>query len=239
MKFGEEQRNQSEIGDVANNQIVVVDAVNDPLDVAPTRSILFTIKKTLTQSDTNSLCRLLQKKYVVLDHILPYLNEEQKRDVNNGEGTAIVIKDVDEYHQSAHHLIFKKSQKSGSYILKSNWKSSKTVGKPTMISTKNVRRRLGYLKKKLSSSIKSLKVPEGHVPVYVGEMRTRYVIPLHYLSTPILKDLLEESEEFGEKSQGPIWLPCKIHLFEEVLKHIKDEERIAGSFSGFTRISRS
>ncbi|KAF9617651.1 hypothetical protein IFM89_037714 [Coptis chinensis] len=121
---GEEQRNQSEIGDVANNQIVVVDAVDDPLDVATVGSILFTIKKTLTQSDTDSLCRLLLKKYVVLDHILPYLNEEQKRDVDNGEGTAIVIKDVDEYHQSAHHLIFKKSQKSGSYILKSNWKVS-------------------------------------------------------------------------------------------------------------------
>ncbi|PIA54722.1 hypothetical protein AQUCO_00900951v1 [Aquilegia coerulea] len=74
--------------------------------------------------------------------------------------------------------------------------------------------------------IKSFKVPEGYIPIYVGKKRKRYVIPLKYLSRSPLKVLLEQSDDdFGEKIRGPILLPCSIKLFNEAIKHIKEEEK--------------
>lgn len=52
-------------------------------------------------------------------------------------------------------------------------------------------------------------VPKGHFPVYVGEELKRYVIPVAYLSSRRIQDLLNKFNS--------IVLPCSIDVFEAVL----------------------
>ncbi|OVA13688.1 Auxin-induced protein [Macleaya cordata] len=67
-------------------------------------------------------------------------------------------------------------------------------------------------------------VPKGFLPVYIGEERKRYVVPLEYLLSPKFQVfLLEQSDqdEFDIKFQGPIMLHCTTEAFERVLRLVK------------------
>ncbi|KAH9304314.1 hypothetical protein KI387_008718, partial [Taxus chinensis] len=66
--------------------------------------------------------------------------------------------------------------------------------------------------------------PRGHVAVYVGKDRQRFVIKTDYLNHPLFRKLLDESErEYGFHSEGPLVLPCKVGLFQRILWMLKTD----------------
>ncbi|XP_071703320.1 auxin-responsive protein SAUR50-like [Rutidosis leptorrhynchoides] len=53
-------------------------------------------------------------------------------------------------------------------------------------------------------------VPKGHFVVYVGERRSRYIVPISCLDHPTFQDLLHRSEEeFGFHHDMGIIIPCQ------------------------------
>ncbi|VFQ65864.1 unnamed protein product [Cuscuta campestris] len=58
-------------------------------------------------------------------------------------------------------------------------------------------------------------VPKGHFPVYVGEARRRFVVPIEYLGHALFRDLLEwTGQEFGyEHPTGGLTIPCTEDYF--------------------------
>ncbi|KAK1290122.1 Indole-3-acetic acid-induced protein ARG7 [Acorus calamus] len=70
------------------------------------------------------------------------------------------------------------------------------------------------------------RIPPGHLAVYVGTQRRRFVIPTRYLNLPIFVSLLKKAEEeFGFESPGGLTLPCDPDSFEWVLKALERDER--------------
>ncbi|KAK4265080.1 hypothetical protein QN277_026179 [Acacia crassicarpa] len=66
--------------------------------------------------------------------------------------------------------------------------------------------------------------PEGCFSVYVGRQRKRFVIKTEFANHPLFKILLEEAEsEYGYNSQGPLILPCDVHVFLKVLMEMDQE----------------
>ncbi|CAL5022189.1 unnamed protein product [Urochloa decumbens] len=61
-------------------------------------------------------------------------------------------------------------------------------------------------------------VPRGHFPVYVGESRCRFVVPIACLEHPqFLMFLRMAEEEFGFDHHAAITLPCDEAVFEALL----------------------
>ncbi|CAN1183426.1 Protein SMALL AUXIN UP-REGULATED RNA 16 [Linum perenne] len=58
-------------------------------------------------------------------------------------------------------------------------------------------------------------VPRGHFAVYVGEKRSRYIIPIKFLTHPEFQCLLRiAEEEFGfDHSMGRLTIPCQEVVF--------------------------
>ncbi|XP_054779440.1 auxin-responsive protein SAUR71-like [Prosopis cineraria] len=85
-----------------------------------------------------------------------------------------------------------------------------------------VRQMLLRWRKKASatgSRSSSSDVTAGHVAVYVGARRRRFVVRTTYLNHPIFKKfLVEAEEEYGFCTQGPLTIPCDESLFEEALR---------------------
>ncbi|XP_060215729.1 protein SMALL AUXIN UP-REGULATED RNA 51-like [Lycium barbarum] len=70
-------------------------------------------------------------------------------------------------------------------------------------------------------------VPEGCFSVYVGHQRQRFVIRTKYLNHPLFRMLLEEAEsEFGYSSEGPLFLPCDVDIFEKLLMEMDDSDEL-------------
>lgn len=65
-------------------------------------------------------------------------------------------------------------------------------------------------------------VPRGHIPVYVGETKKRFVIPLQYLKSAAFQDLLSKAEEeFGfDHPMGGITIPCNEEIFRNLTSHL-------------------
>lgn len=60
-------------------------------------------------------------------------------------------------------------------------------------------------------------VPKGHFAVYVGENRTRYIIPISWLSHPQFQSLLQRAEEeFGFNHDMGLTIPCDEVVFESL-----------------------
>ncbi|KAG2244176.1 hypothetical protein Bca52824_093964 [Brassica carinata] len=68
-----------------------------------------------------------------------------------------------------------------------------------------------------------LDVPKGHFPVYVGEKRTRYIVPITFLSHPEFLILLQQAEEeFGFRhDMGGLTIPCEEVVFLSLTSMIR------------------
>ncbi|OIV92508.1 hypothetical protein TanjilG_02271 [Lupinus angustifolius] len=61
-------------------------------------------------------------------------------------------------------------------------------------------------------------VPEGHVPIYVGDEMERFVVSTELFHHPIFVKLLNQSaQEYGYEHKGVLRLPCHVIVFERVL----------------------
>ncbi|KAK4484915.1 hypothetical protein RD792_007516 [Penstemon davidsonii] len=81
-------------------------------------------------------------------------------------------------------------------------------------------------------------VPQGHLPVYVGEEMERFVVSAELLHHPIFMELLNRSaQEYGYEHQGALRIPCHVFLFERVLETLRigsearDLQELINSFS--------
>nr|GMC85353.1 auxin-responsive protein SAUR50-like [Ipomoea batatas] len=60
-------------------------------------------------------------------------------------------------------------------------------------------------------------VPKGHFAVYVGENRSRYIVPISFLDHPQFQCLLRRAEEeFGFHHQMGITIPCDEMAFRSL-----------------------
>ncbi|KAK8542512.1 hypothetical protein V6N13_136914 [Hibiscus sabdariffa] len=80
----------------------------------------------------------------------------------------------------------------------------------------------------LSISVSSSKkpgrrsVPEGHVPVYVGEEMERFVVSAELLNHPVFVGLLNKSaQEYGYEQKGVLHIPCHVLVFERVMEALR------------------
>ncbi|THU50432.1 hypothetical protein C4D60_Mb06t20160 [Musa balbisiana] len=62
------------------------------------------------------------------------------------------------------------------------------------------------------------RVPEGHVPLCVGEEMERFAVRAELLGRPALVELLRRSaQEYGYEQQGVLRIPCPVPLFCRLL----------------------
>ncbi|KAF8763008.1 hypothetical protein HU200_008856 [Digitaria exilis] len=79
-------------------------------------------------------------------------------------------------------------------------------------------RRSGGRKKKAHAG-----VPEGHVPVYVGD--ERFVVRAEVLGAPAMAELLgRAAQEYGYRHQGPIRIPCPVAVFRRALASVAGDD---------------
>ncbi|XP_010246428.1 PREDICTED: auxin-responsive protein SAUR71-like [Nelumbo nucifera] len=65
-------------------------------------------------------------------------------------------------------------------------------------------------------------VPEGHLPVYVGEEMERFIVSAEFLNHPIFVLLLKKSaQEYGYEQKGVLRIPCHVFVFERVLEALR------------------
>ncbi|KAG6785691.1 hypothetical protein NC653_004975 [Populus alba x Populus x berolinensis] len=63
-----------------------------------------------------------------------------------------------------------------------------------------------------------LDVPKGHFVVYVGENRSRYIVPISILSRPEFQTLLQQAEEeFGFDHDMGLTIPCEEVVLQSIL----------------------
>ncbi|KAE8646874.1 hypothetical protein Csa_020961 [Cucumis sativus] len=73
-----------------------------------------------------------------------------------------------------------------------------------------------------SRSEGALPVPQGHVPVYVGDEMERFAVSAELLNHPVFVTLLDKSaQEYGYEQKGVLRIPCHVLLFERVLEAIR------------------
>ncbi|XP_068657327.1 auxin-responsive protein SAUR71-like [Aristolochia californica] len=66
-------------------------------------------------------------------------------------------------------------------------------------------------------------VPQGHVPVYIGEEMERFIVSAELLNRPVFVELLKKSaQEYGYEQQGVLRIPCAVFVFERVLEILND-----------------
>ncbi|KAG6571068.1 auxin-responsive protein SAUR50-like [Cucurbita pepo subsp. pepo] len=62
-----------------------------------------------------------------------------------------------------------------------------------------------------------LDVPKGHFAVYVGENRSRFIVPISVLTHPEFQCLLRQAEEeFGFDHYMGLTIPCQEHVFRSL-----------------------
>ncbi|KAK4774461.1 hypothetical protein SAY86_009396 [Trapa natans] len=67
-----------------------------------------------------------------------------------------------------------------------------------------------------------LDVPKGHFAVYVGENRSRYIIPISFLSHPEFQSLLRRAEEeFGFEHDMGLTIPCEEVVFRSLTSMLR------------------
>ncbi|XP_010095663.2 auxin-responsive protein SAUR50 [Morus notabilis] len=67
-----------------------------------------------------------------------------------------------------------------------------------------------------------LDVPKGHFAVYVGENRTRYIVPISFLTHPEFQSLLRRAEEeFGFDHDMGLTIPCEEVVFRSLTSMLR------------------
>lgn len=67
-----------------------------------------------------------------------------------------------------------------------------------------------------------LDVPKGHFPVYVGVNRSRYIVPISFLSYPEFQRLLRWSEEeYGFNHDMGLAIPCEEDVFQSLTSMLR------------------
>ncbi|CAA3033642.1 auxin-responsive protein SAUR50-like [Olea europaea var. sylvestris] len=65
-------------------------------------------------------------------------------------------------------------------------------------------------------------VPKGHFVVYVGENRSRYIVPISFLNKPEFRILLQRAEEeFGFDHDMGLTIPCKEDDFQSLTSMLR------------------
>ncbi|KAF8080862.1 hypothetical protein N665_0918s0003 [Sinapis alba] len=65
-------------------------------------------------------------------------------------------------------------------------------------------------------------VPQGHVPVYVGDEMDRFVVSAELLNHPVFIGLLNRSaQEYGYEQKGVLQIPCHVLVFERVMESLR------------------
>ncbi|CAA2975611.1 auxin-induced 15A-like [Olea europaea subsp. europaea] len=65
-------------------------------------------------------------------------------------------------------------------------------------------------------------VPKGHFAVYVGENRSRYIVPISFLSHPKFQSLLRQAEEeFGFDHDMGLTIPCEEFVFRSLTSMLR------------------
>ncbi|XP_015581825.1 auxin-responsive protein SAUR50 [Ricinus communis] len=65
-------------------------------------------------------------------------------------------------------------------------------------------------------------VPKGHFAVYVGQNRSRYIVPISWLDHPEFQNLLQRAEEeFGFKHDMGLTIPCEEVVFRSLTAMIR------------------
>lgn len=83
------------------------------------------------------------------------------------------------------------------------------------------RKRISWDKAPEGTECGTLVTEKGHFVLYTCEGK-RFMVPIGFLNTSILQELLMiAKEEFGFPGDGPITLPCNAVVFEHVLSLIK------------------
>ncbi|XP_042513864.1 auxin-responsive protein SAUR50-like [Macadamia integrifolia] len=60
-------------------------------------------------------------------------------------------------------------------------------------------------------------VPKGHFAVYVGEKRSRFIVPISLLTHPEFQNLLQRAEEeFGFHHDMGLTIPCEEVVFRSL-----------------------
>ncbi|CAI0376986.1 unnamed protein product [Linum tenue] len=65
-------------------------------------------------------------------------------------------------------------------------------------------------------------VPKGHFAVYVGEKRSRYIVPISFLTHPEFQFLLRRAEEeFGFDHDMGLTIPCEEVVFRALTSMLR------------------
>ncbi|KAG6534297.1 hypothetical protein ZIOFF_008183 [Zingiber officinale] len=89
------------------------------------------------------------------------------------------------------------------------------MGKPAI---KQILKRCSSLGRKQGAAGEAPDVPRGHFAVYVGEKRSRFVVPISFLSHPEFQRLLRQAEEeFGFDHEQGLTIPCEEVAFRTLI----------------------
>ncbi|KAG6474469.1 auxin-induced protein 6B-like [Zingiber officinale] len=104
------------------------------------------------------------------------------------------------------------------------WK--KLTVSPTGSSCSSRQKSIKFLKRNLSfSSSGNSNITRGCLAVCVGEEMQRFVIPTEYLSHRAFEILLREAEdEFGFEQEGVLRIPCKVSVFESIVRVVEENK---------------
>ncbi|KAL5817648.1 hypothetical protein ACOSQ3_026026 [Xanthoceras sorbifolium] len=82
----------------------------------------------------------------------------------------------------------------------------------------------GYIQLGQTQTRQQVKVPKGHLMVYVGESdddTKRVLVPVIYFNHPLFGELLKEAERvYGYNQPGGITIPCGFSDFEKIQMRI-------------------
>ncbi|VFQ86620.1 unnamed protein product [Cuscuta campestris] len=85
-----------------------------------------------------------------------------------------------------------------------------------------LRPKLG-LRRSSSRTNRESEIPKGHLAVYVGDNKKRFVIPISYLKDHSFQDLLSQAEEeFGfDHPMGGLTIPCVEETFLDIISSMR------------------
>ncbi|KAL6975075.1 Auxin-responsive protein saur72 [Sarracenia purpurea var. burkii] len=87
------------------------------------------------------------------------------------------------------------------------------------------------------AGVRSSTVPNGHLPVYVGEEMERFVVSAELLNHPVFVQLLNKSaQEYGYEQKGVLRIPCHVLVFERLLEALRvGDESVEDLINSFVR----